>query len=316
MSRMAYFRRAPATKPSRLLRKSLCCALVSLCIASVSRPGRAQTPEGEVNNRVEWREEWPRFHAWEYAATGASLGGLAAIVLFAPRPDRASAYENPFDTSMRRAFRAESRAGRDHARTAGDVGFRFLNFYPYFDSLVVAGLIHWNADVALQTTLINTEAFAIAGFVSIGFERLVGRARPSARECHSNPGYERFCGDDDSYSSLLSGHTAIAFAGAGVTCAHHTHLPLYGSRAAGIAACVTSVGLATVSGAARVVNDRHWASDLVFAAAIGSITGYVLPVSLHYRSASDTRASRDEPRWSVVPDFGPGHATVRLVAFM
>ncbi|HEX6273010.1 MAG TPA: phosphatase PAP2 family protein [Polyangiaceae bacterium] len=293
------------------------CASVAFSIAQAVAPAaNAQGSENEAAPRLEWRQEWPRFRTWEYAATGVSLAGLATIVLFASRPEEASEYGNPFDASVRKALRAETRASRDDARFVGDAGFRFLNIYPYVDSLVVAGLVHWNSDVALQMTLIDTQAFAMAGFVSIGFERLLGRARPSARECRNKPDYERFCGADDAYSSLMSGHTAIAFAGAGLTCAHHTHLPLYGSRAADISACLVTVGMAAASGVARVVNDRHWASDIVLAASVGGVSGYLLPVWLHYGSndAGRPRESGGQGlNFAVLPELGPERAAVRIV---
>jgi membrane-associated phospholipid phosphatase len=306
-----------APNPARRLRlRGTVCGALIAGLHAVSTYVHAQPVSEERENRVEWREEWPRFRTWEYAATGASLAGLAAIVLYGSRPEESSEYTNGFDVTVRNALRAETRAGRDDARFVGDVGFRFLNVYPYVDSLLVAGLVHWNSDVALQMTLIDTQAFAMAGFVSIGFERLIGRARPSARECRTDPDYERFCGDDDSYSSLMSGHTAIAFAGAGLTCAHHMHLPLYGSRVADTSACLLTVGMATASGVARVVNDRHWASDLVLAATVGSVTGYLLPVWLHYGSndaGSRGESRRDRLRLAVLPEIGPERAAVRVV---
>jgi hypothetical protein len=272
-------------------------------------------PSGDGGDeKVAWREGWPRFRGWEYALTGGALAGLGSIVLFAGRPEAARPYRNPFDDAMRDAFKARTREGRDRSRYVGDAGFRFLNVYPYFDSLAVAGLVHGSGDVALQTALISTESFAIAGFVAIGFERLVGRARPSAAECSKDPAYESYCGDADLYSGLLSGHTAIAFAGAGLTCVHHENLPLYGGPG-DVAACVSAFGVAISSGVARIVNDRHWTSDIVLAAALGTTTGYVLPTLLHYPrrpAARRSHGSSQGPHVSVLPSVGPGRAFIEL----
>jgi hypothetical protein len=290
---------------------------VATCVvvAAVVSPSVARGQHSRVERqKVAWRDEWPRFRDWEYAVTGGALAGIGALVLFAGRPSAARPYRNPFDAALRDALNAQTRKGRDHARLVGDVGFRILNVYPYFDSLLIAGLVHGSGDTALQTSLINTESLAIAGFVSIGFERLIGRARPSAEECARQPGYERFCGDADRYSSLLSGHTAIAFAGAGLVCAHHGNLPLYG-QPGDTAACMTAFGLAISSGVARIVNDRHWSSDIVLAAALGTTAGYVLPVVLHYTpysGASGSRGTIRGPRVGIVPSFGPGQATLEL----
>jgi hypothetical protein len=291
-------------------------AILMVVLGAILWPSlaRAQPSRREDTGEVAWRDEWPRFRGWEYAVTGGALAGIGALVLFAGRSDAASSYRNPFDDGLRDAFRARTRSGRDRARFVGDVGFRFLNAYPYFDSLVVAGLVHGSGDVALQTSLLNTESLAIAGVVSIGFERLIGRARPSVAECAKNPGYERFCGAGDRYSSLLSGHTAIAFAGAGLSCAHHTNLRLYGGPGDAVA-CVTALGVAISSGVARVVNDRHWTSDIALAATLGVVSGYALPVVLHYGAHPGTPRSRGAarvPRISVLPSFGPDRALVEL----
>jgi hypothetical protein len=286
-------------------------------IALLARPAVAQTvPSDDTSSkRLEWREEWPRFRQWEYVVTGASLVGLASIVALAGYPGESSEYRNGFDDFVRDVLRGDSRETRDHARAVGDFGFRFLNLYPYFDSLVVAGLIHWNGDVAFQTFMIDTEAFAIAGFVTIGFERLVGRARPSARECEANPNYEKYCGEEDLYSSFSSGHTAIAFAGAGLTCAHHAALPLYGSRVADIGACVLAGGIAISSAVARGVNDRHWGSDLLLGSALGTFTGFFMPMWLHYDAGSERprEASSHGIRWMVLPEMTPERAAFRLI---
>jgi hypothetical protein len=305
-----------ASRSARLHPKAIAMALATCVVAgSIVAPSVAKGQPSAIETRsVEWHEEWPRFRGWEYALTGGALAGLGAIVLFAGRPEAARPYRNPFDDALRDTFKARTRAGRDQARFVGDVGFRFLNVYPYFDSLVVAGLIHGSGDTALQTSLINTESLAIAGFVAIGFERLIGRARPSAKECEKNPAYERYCGDADRYSSLLSGHTAIAFAGAGLTCAHHEHLPLYG-RPGDTAACIAAFGAAITSGMARIVNDRHWSSDIFLAAALGTTAGYVLPVVLHYgphAGASRSRGSSRGPSVSIIPSLSPGHASVEV----
>jgi hypothetical protein len=301
--------------PNRNRNRNRIAVAVCVVVATAVSPRVAHGQRSRVESReVAWRDEWPRFRGWEYAVTGGALAGIGALVLFAGRPGAARPYRNPFDSTLRDALTARTRTGRDHARLVGDVGFRILNVYPYFDSLVIAGLAHGSGDTALQTSLINTESLAIAGFVSIGFERLIGRARPSAEECAKNPSHERFCGDADRYSSLLSGHTAIAFAGAGLVCAHHGNLPLYG-QPGDTAACMTAFGLAISSGVARVVNDRHWSSDIVLAAALGTTAGYVLPVVLHYTPNSGAARSRGtlrRPQVGITPSFGPGQATVAV----
>jgi membrane-associated phospholipid phosphatase len=81
-------------------------------------------------------------------------------------------------------------------------------------------------------------------------------------------------------------------------CAHHTHLPLYGGGAGDVLACSTALAGATLSGMSRIVADRHYASDVLAAATVGILSGYLLPELLHYHftlpsfqlGAGDTRA--------------------------
>jgi hypothetical protein len=70
--------------------------------------------------------------------------------------------------------------------------------------------------------------------------------------------------------------------------------------------------LATVATAgARIMSDRHWASDTLFGAAVGFGTGYGLPWFLHYRArsndqrgADDSEGGREENAHVAVVPFG------------
>src|SRR5262249_20350757 len=102
----------------------------------------------------------------------------------------------------------------------------------------------------------------------------LGRARPMAAECDRDPSYDRRCGDTGKLNaSNLSGHTALAFTGAGLTCVHHLHLPLYGGGAADVMACVASTIVATSSGVLGVLPDHHYATDVILGAALGLASG-------------------------------------------
>jgi membrane-associated phospholipid phosphatase len=195
-------------------------------------------------------------------------------------------------------------AGRDAARTVGDFGYRSLLLYPFADAAITAWAVHGNTEVAWQMFSISAEAMALAGFAGIATDHLIGRARPSNRPCKSDPEYERFCNESDEYSSFISGHTAVATAGAAVTCAHHLNMPLYGGGAADVGACVGASALAVTTGVARLVNDRHWATDVTFAWGVGAVSGFVLPSALHYRSRAGTRDEADDDaglRFSFAP---------------
>lgn len=75
--------------------------------------------------------------------------------------------------------------------------------------------------VGVQSLAINLESYALAGAVALTGEK-VGRTRPLARECERDATYDRRCGETGrNNASFVSGHTAIAFTGAGLTCVHH-----------------------------------------------------------------------------------------------
>jgi hypothetical protein len=282
-------------------------------LAALSFGGRAAAEDGDDGAvDVAWREEWPRFRAWEYVATGVALATAAAFEVFVDHRKTGDPWRNPFDDGARDLLRAETRAGRDTARTIGDLGYRVLALYPFADTLLVGGLVHGSSDVALQSTLLNLESFGFAGVLALSSEHVFGRSRPSAAECARDAEYEEFCGLPDQHGSFFGGHATAAFVGAGLTCAHHQSLPLYGGGAADIAACVLATTLATTTFIARIVNDRHWATDNIVGGAIGGLSGYALPMILHY-GVSNSSTSRDAFRWSLRPFASYQTGTVGLM---
>jgi membrane-associated phospholipid phosphatase len=114
-------------------------------------------------------------------------------------------------------------------------------------------------------------------------------------------------------ASFPGGHVAGAFVGAGVVCAHHLHLPVYGGGFWDPAACIANTAVAAAAGYARMAAARHYATDTLTGAALGASAGFLLPWLLHYRggeSALSGAASGSSFRWtlSAVPagDAGLG----------
>ena len=106
----------------------------------------------------------------------------------------------------------------------------------------------------------------------------------------------------------MSGHTTIAFTGAGLICAHHQNLPLYGGGAPDLIACITALTAATTAGAMRVAADKHYSTDVLLGAGVGLFGGYGLPMLLHYGAGSDKKAPR-----SLLPTFHSASAGVDAV---
>jgi membrane-associated phospholipid phosphatase len=146
---------------------------------------------------------------------------------------------------------------------------------------------HGSSDVATEMLAMNLEAYAFSGALALSAEKL-GRVRPAERGCEGDAEYSPKCGNDAALnSSFASGHTALAFTSAGLTCAHHQHLPLYGGGARDLAACLVALSAASATGVLRVMSDNHYTSDVLIGMGIGLFGGYGLPTLLHYGSASD-----------------------------
>jgi membrane-associated phospholipid phosphatase len=279
---------------ARAKTKLLSCGLLLFASAASAQP------------KVEWQPHWPKVSTAEYVLTGAAIAGTVSIVAFGDPPEDGYGRGVLYDDAVRDLIGARDRQGRDLARTIGDFGYRSLLVYPFADA-AITGLVHGNGEVAWQMFAISAQAMAFAGIAGVATDHLIGRARPSNDPCKSDPEYEHFCNEADEFSSFISGHTAVASASAGVTCAHHLNLPLYGGGAPDVLACVGASALAITTGVARLVNDRHWATDVTFAWGVGAVTGYVLPSLIHYRPppASERAGARHSLRHTFVPSISP-----------
>ena len=104
-------------------------------------------------------------------------------------------------------------------------------------------------------------AMSAVGIVTVAAKAIVGRERPGGMRGEADA-FEPFTFESED-NSFPSGHTSQAFALASVI-AGHTH-----SRLLHVAA----YGGATVVGIARIAADRHFASDVVAGAILGTIVG-------------------------------------------
>jgi membrane-associated phospholipid phosphatase len=123
--------------------------------------------------------------------------------------------------------------------------------------------------------LITAQAVSLAGVVTQLVKFSAGRMRPSTRAL---PAAERpSTRGSDSYISFYSGHTSYAFslAAAAGTIASMRNYPGAG--------WVWGSGLlvASATGYFRIAADQHYLSDVLAAAAGGSLIGFVVPYFLH-----------------------------------
>ncbi len=253
----------------------------------VSRTCIAADPD-----RVQWSEDWPRVRLWEALDAAVLTIADTEIENYVPIPARARWRGGIlFDDWARRVFRGNSPAVQSTASAVSDAIFYGGTLVPFIvDDYFVALEVHESADVALQMLVINLQSLGVSGLVSLTAEHTVGRARPYTESCDgggairdpSGRDFATRCGTSNDNRSFFSGHVAAVTTMAGLTCAHHQHLPLYGGGAADLAPCLVMMGLAATTGVLRLVYDEHWASDVVVGWATGALSGYVLPSLLHY----------------------------------
>jgi len=256
----------------------------------------ANTASATDPERVEWSRDWPRIRVVEGLNIAAmTLGSYAVSEYWKPAKSANFAGGWLFDNAIRDGLRGRTASVQNTALDIGDVLYKGAVLLPYIvDVYVVALGIHQSADVAVEMTLINLQALGMTGVVTLAVERGVGRARPYTDQCQPDGSTRdsagrvlaNGCGGDGDFQSFYSGHAAAVATMAGLTCVHHQHLPLYGGGLADLAPCVVMIGAATATGAARIVSDRHWSTDVLMGWGIGALSGYVIPSLLHYGFAS------------------------------
>lgn len=242
----------------------------------------AQTPDALPHDereqpRLHW-EPYRRVQPLEYVIT---LGTPVAFRVINGATHEASAprWRGPilFDTWARDLLRVDSIDDRRLAARLSDLGWYGVMAWPFVDAVVVSLALDQNPDVAWQLSLLALQAYALSGFISLTAIRAFARERPADQSCNGGPVE---CSQPP--RSFPSGHTAGVFAGAGLVCASHTHLPLYGGGLADDVACASALGLGAATAVLRVTADRHYATDVMFGAGIGLAVGWLMPALLHY----------------------------------
>ncbi len=282
---------------SALPRRALTLALVALCLALA--------PEAHADaSRLTWNPHWTRFQPVEYGVTGALATGT--FVLHFAVPDvRQPRWVGGvlLDDSLRQALRLRSSDARDGARTASDIAVVSTVLWVVgVDSLVVP-LARHSEDVAAQLTAMDAESFALSSLITTLIFKATARARPSYADCQRDPSFDPLC-KAHAVESFPSGHTAVSFTAAGLSCAHHLHMGLYGNPLADALACAGTITVAASTGTLRVLGDRHYATDVWLGAVIGFAVGYCVPTLFHYGKVERGSQSAQalEP---LGPSFGP-----------
>ena len=140
--------------------------------------------------------------------------------------------------------------------------------------------------MAKQMALINLQTLGVTLALQSLAKMIASRERPYGRTCGGQlPESNRDCDSSSRYESFFSGHTAQSFAAAGLICSHHLNLELYGGGWADVVPCAAGFSVASGVGLLRIMGDKHYLSDVMLGAAVGTLTGLGLPWLLHYRHA-------------------------------
>jgi len=200
----------------------------------------------------------------------------------------------PLDRHVARQIR-DSALIENHAleQTANVIGF--LGSYGPF---LIGGGMYVVGRVAERPRLAHLAVHglesAIFGAAATGvIKAALGRARPSVAG-HDNPrDFALFRGlRSDDYQAFPSGHATMAFS---IASAVTLELEGWYPRSAWIVGPILYGG-ATLVGLSRMYEDKHWASDVVMGAAIGTFAGLKTVRFTH------TRAGNRLDRWLLGDD--------------
>lgn len=183
-------------------------------------------------------------------------------------------------------------------RLLGDPGTVILSLGTY-----AAGRLTGHARVA-ALGLHATESLLLSAAATALLKGVAGRDRPFVPSADGDEyaGFAGFTGGGR--TSFPSGHTSAAFSVASVV---SMDVARYWPHAAHIVTPV-SYGAATLVGLSRLYNNRHWASDVLMGAAIGTYSGIL--VERYDAAHPDNRLAR----WLLPSGVEPGaHGGARIV---
>ena len=149
----------------------------------------------------------------------------------------------------------------------------------------------------------GTEALIVGELTAVVLKGAIGRQRPSVRPRDSNS-YKLFrgFGREDRYRSFPSGHATSAFAAAAAVTSETSR---WWPETRWIIGPVLYGG-AALTGVSRMYNNRHWASDVLIGAGIGTFAG--LKVVRYHHTHPGNRLDRWLLAGSLVPTPEGGQA--------
>lgn len=182
---------------------------------------------------------------------------------------------------------------------------RFGGLYEIYTltGLAATGYLTHNNKLT-TTTLLATQSYITAGAIQLVLKALTGRQRPSYTDRYTLDAEPRFNGpfyksvDANGYktnSSFPSGHTTAAFAAATVYSLEYKDKKLVP---------FISYGIATAIGLSRIVENKHWLTDVVAGAALGYITGQQVVNNYHRYARIKNDEAAKKKKGTVVFNLG------------
>ena len=173
---------------------------------------------------------------------------------------------------------------------------------PYNKTLSTVSTVTTAASLAMPAVLLSAPSseylkigimYAETVALTYGIKELIKLIVPRERPYLYYEGYpEDEVQSGKSHKSFLSGHTALAFAGASFTsyvfCKYHPESKWK------IPVIATSYSLATATGVLRIASGNHFATDVLAGALLGAAIGYGIP-ALHALLADNNAEKQASP---------------------
>ena len=223
-------------------------------------------------------------------------GGVAMVTMIArPFDDRMAARLQDSSTQANRKLQGTA----TFVRTVATPGS-----YVIGGTMYVAGRLSGNERLA-DLGWHGTEALIVGELVAVVIKGTAGRQRPYVEPRNSNSyGLFRGFGGSDKYRSFPSGHSTSAFAAAAAVSSETSR---WWPETRWIIGPILHTG-AALTGVSRMYNNRHWASDVLIGAGIGTFAG--LKVVRYHHTHPGNRLDKWLLSGSLIPTDDGGH-TVR-----
>ncbi len=282
-------------RPGGLPASCLSLAVIAI-LTLVAQPSWAQqNVESELAKAaaatpdLSWR--YAEFSDVDLIITTTSMSAMLISRLLGPNRDKPRQGPILFDKGARDTLLLSSRNHQNTILDFSDLTLSLATSWPFLDAFIVALGMNDQENTAVQMALMNLEVMSVLAAIQTIANAAVGRERPYGSRCGDDL-YDALddCVADERYYSFFSGHTALSFGSAALVCTHHSHYELYGGAWDSLA-CAGAYTIATFTGVARIMGDKHYASDVITGAAIGTLVGYLLPY-LSYYGHEKSEASR------------------------